>query len=197
MQPQHQPQYQLQQENKRHYMSEQLNTTTYDTPTQPSIIEGIEKISRFIGAKDAERMLQEYRDGRGITAEDDRLAADIDSCIRQQQILADQIRKNEQRRLELAPQLATVEQREADMRAFIEGFAKFVRSEEAVKVEEMPQEVQSSTVLPPRPARAPQQPVEQRPLGEFRDTTVRRPLGAVALVQGTLSAAVRGNKNEQ
>lgn len=172
-------------------MTEQLPTTTHDTPAQPTIAELITLMGAVIDPKEAERMLQEYRDGQAIVAEDARLEADTAECIQHQQLVAEQIRRNEQRRRELAPQLAAALQREADLQALIEGLAKLVYSRAVVEDEAAPQKSEPSLDLPLPPPHVPIQSGKRPPLDVdvFRNnTTVRRPLGRAALVQ----AAVRG-----
>ena len=172
-------------------MPEQLPILTHDKSAQFTIIEGIQNISKFVGAEVAERMIQEFRDGRGIIAEDDRLEADIAACIQQQQIIEEQIRQDELRRQELAPQLETALKREAEMQMFIDGFAKFVQGEGS-QGEATSELAQTARVIPPQPTVAPKVPiVEKRPLSEFRDTSVQRPLGRMAVIQAVVSS---GNK---
>jgi hypothetical protein len=177
-------------------MAEQLPMTTHENPTQPTIAEAIKRISGFIDPKVAEKILREYQEGQAIVAEDSRLELDTAECIQHQQLVAEQIQKNERRRQELVPQLTAALQRETELRIFIEGFAKFISDEPITEDEVALQEVQPSLVRPLSLAPAPKQPTERRPLSDFRNTTARRPLGAAALVQGTLKTAVRGTHSE-
>lgn len=180
-------------------MTEQLHTPIHDTPTQPTIAEAIKLISAVIDPEIAKRMLQEYQDGQALIAEDARLEADTAECIQHQQLVAEQIQKNDQRRQDLAPQLADALQKEADLRVLIEGLAKLaVRDEPVIESVAVSREMQPSPALPPLPPRAPKQPIgERRSIGEFRNTTVQRSVGRVVLIRGVLDTAVRGKRNEQ
>lgn len=177
-------------------MTEQLHTPIHDTPTQPTIAEAIKLISAVIDPEIAKRMLQEYQNGQALIAEDARLEADTDECIQHQQLVAEQIQKNDQRRQDLAPQLADALQKAADLRVLIEGLARLVRDEPVVEVEVASWEVQPSFVLPLLPAHDPKLSIEQRPLGDFRNMTAQRSLGKRVLIQGKLQTVVRGKRNE-
>jgi hypothetical protein len=167
-----------------------IMTHDHDTPAQLAIIEGIQKIRKFIGPKDTERMVREFWEGRGVVAEDARLEADIAACNQQLQIIVEQIQQNKLRRQELAPRVEDVLKQEEEMQTFIDGFAKFVHSEEggeASQAEAAPTGVRSSPYIPPRPTVEPRrQVIEGRSLAEFCDTNVQRPLGKVALIQGVV-----------
>jgi hypothetical protein len=174
-------------------MIEQFPSPTHDIPRQPTLAEAIKLISAVIDPEIAERMLQEYQEGRAIVAEDARLEADTAECIQHQRLVAEQIKKNDLRRQDLAPKLADVLQKEADLRVLIDGLARLVRNEPAVEVTVASREVRPSLAAPPLPAHDPKPAVERRPLGEFRDMAVRRPLGVRALAQDRLNTAVKGN----
>lgn len=175
-------------------MTEQLSSPIHDTPTQPAVAEFIHLISAIIGSDNAERMLREYQAGQAIVAEDERLKLDTDDCIQHQQLVAEQIEKNKQRRQELAPQLEAALQNQANLRSLIGSLTKFAYSEPSVEHVVAPQEVQRSLVIPPLPAHDPTPAATERSLDEFcGDVMIQRSLGKRAIVRGRLKSVVKGN----